>query len=93
MTTASLSKTTFIKFNVSSDFKSLAEKKAKEHGMTLSELGRMLFGSFISGVAKPTIEISPKFLKLADQAKKDYEAGKTKSFTSADDAIKYLESL
>ena len=36
MNTTTASKTDFIKFNVSPDFKLIAEKKAKEYGMTLS---------------------------------------------------------
>lgn len=75
MNTVQVAKTDFIKFNVSPEFKTLAEKKAKEQGMSVSELGRMLFGAFVTGIAKPTLEISPEFLAMAEQAKKDHKEG------------------
>lgn len=91
MNTATVSKTDFIKFNVSPRFKALAQKKAQEHGMTLSELGRMLFGSFVSGIMHH--DISPKFLALAEEARKNYREGKAKTFSDVEDAISYLHSL
>jgi antitoxin component of RelBE/YafQ-DinJ toxin-antitoxin module len=93
MNTQTMAKTDFIKFNVSPLLKSRAEKKAREYGMTLSELGRMLFGTFITGIAQPTISISPKFLKLAEQAKKDHEAGKGKLITSRDELETFLHTI
>ena len=72
---AIINKTDFIKFNVSPAFKSLAQKKAAEHGMTVSELGRVLFGAFVTGASKPNLEISPEFLEMAEQAEKDHEKG------------------
>ena len=86
-----MAKTDFIKFNVSSTFKILAAKKAHAHGMTLSELGRMLFGAFVSDVMAPPA--SPTIIKMAAQAKKDYEQGKTKSFNNTKDMIAYLDSI
>lgn len=86
-----MQKTDFIKFNVSPTLKRLAQKKAKAYGMTLSELGRMLLGSFVTGTAHH--EVSPKFLKMAEEAKRDYKAGKTKGFDNVEDAIDYLHSL
>jgi hypothetical protein len=65
MRTVQTTKTDFIKFNVSPEFKTLAEKKAREHGMTVSELGRMLFGAFVTGIARPSLDISPEFLAMA----------------------------
>ena len=93
MNTHTVSKTDFIKFNVSPTFKVLAQKKAQEHGMTLSELGRMLLGAFVTGTAKPTLDISPEFLAMAEKARQDHREGKGKSFDSAQDAIAYLHSL
>lgn len=94
MGSASITKTNFIKFNVSSEFKTLAEKKAREHGMTVSELGRMLFGAFVTGIAKPSLDISPEFLRMAEQARHDYEQGLGgRTFDNAEDAIEYLHSL
>lgn len=75
MNAVRVTKTDFIKFNVSPEFKVLAEKKAKENGMTISELGRMLFGAFVTGMAKPTIEISSEFLAMAEQAKRNHKKG------------------
>ncbi len=92
MSTIRVIKSDFIKFNVSPKFKAMAEKKAKEYGMTVSELGRMLFGAFVTGMAKPSFDISPEFLKMAEQAKQDYEEGKTISFSSTDELFKYLDS-
>lgn len=89
----SVSKTDFIKFNVSPTFKELAERKARDYGMTLSELGRMLFGAFVSGIAKPNYEISENFLKMAEEAKREYKAGKTKSFDNVEDMMAYLDSI
>lgn len=91
MNTLTVSKTDFIKFNVSPTFKALAQKKAAVHGMTLSELGRMLFGSFVTDLIAPTA--SKKLITLADQAKRNYMQGKTKQFEDVEDAITYLHSL
>jgi len=88
-----MTKTDFIKFNVSPEFKIQAEMKAKEYGMTLSELGRMLFGSFVTGTSKPSLDISPKFLKMAEEAKEDYEKGAGVTFDKVEDAIDYLHKL
>ncbi len=88
----SQTKTNFIKFNVSPQFKSLAEQKAKENGMTLSELGRMLFGAFITSMSKPTVEISPKFLRLAEEARQEYESGETVTLSTSEELIQYLHS-
>jgi hypothetical protein len=75
MPVTQITKTDFIKFNVSPEFKVMAEKKAKEHGMTISELGRMLFGAFVTGMAKPSFDISPEFLKMAEEAKENHGRG------------------
>lgn len=48
--TPSSTKTDFIKFNVSPKLKKLATKKAAQYGMSLSELGRMLFGAYVTGL-------------------------------------------
>lgn len=93
MSTTGLSKTDFIKFNVSPTFKQLAAEKAKAHGMTLSELGRMLFGVFVTGVGKPRDYISTEFLKMAERAKEKHRKGLTKSFANVDKMMKYLDSL
>ena len=93
MNTTPTTKTDFIKFNVSPEFKTLAERKAREHGMTVSELGRMLFGAFITGIARPSLDISPDFLRMAEKAKHDYKKGLGKTFDKADDAIAFLHSL
>lgn len=91
MNTTTVAKTDFIKFNVSPTFKALAQKKAAIHGMTLSELGRMLFGSFVADLMVPPA--SPKLIDMAEQAKRDHRQGKTTSFENVEDAIRYLHSL
>jgi len=93
MNTPQVTKSDFIKFNVSPKFKALAEKKARDHGLTVSELGRMLFGAFVTGMARPSFDVSPDFLAMAEQAKEDYEKGRGKTFDKVDDAIAYLHSL
>ncbi len=93
MNTAQITKSDFIKFNVSPEFKLMAEKKAQEHGMTVSELGRMLFGAFVTGIARPSFDISSEFLTLAEQAKKNYAHGQGKTFSSVSEAIKHLHEL
>lgn len=51
----------------------------------------MLFGAFVSNlVAAPA---SPKLIRMAEQAKRSYEQGKTKTFEDVEDAITYLHSL
>lgn len=91
MNTIAVSKTDFIKFNVSPTFKVLAQKKAAVHGMSLSELGRMLFGAFVTEIAPPR---APKALiRMAEEAKENYRKGKTKSFTNVDDMLAYLDSI
>ncbi len=91
MNTVAVAKTDFIKFNVSPTFKALAQKKAASHGMSLSELGRMLFGAFVSNLVAP--QASPKLIRMAEQAKRDFNQGKTKSFDEVENAITYLHSL
>jgi len=87
-TPVTLDKTDFIKFNVSPTFKKLVAKQARDAGLTLSELGRMLFGWYAHGlIKKPTIE------DLAKEALKDYEDGKGITFSSAKDAIQYLNKI
>lgn len=92
MNATAVSKTDFIKFNVSPRLKTLAEQKAREHGMTLSELGRMLFGSFVTGISHPKSEVSQKFIAMAEEAKREYKAGKTIAFSSVDDLFKHLDA-
>ncbi len=91
MSSTTLSKTDFIKFNVSPTFKTLAQKRAKAYGMTLSELGRMLFGAFVSDVMAPSA--SKKLLELAQQAKENYRKGRVKSFTTVEEMLKYHDTL
>lgn len=91
MNTAAVSKTDFIKFNVSPTFKALAQKKAASHGMTLSELGRMLFGSFVTNLMAPPA--SSTLIALAQSAQRRYKQGKTKSFEDVEDAITHLHAL
>lgn len=93
MNTTTASKTDFIKFNVSPDFKLIAEKKAKEYGMTLSELGRMLFGSIITGIAHPKSEFSEKFLALADDARRNYNDGKGVTIRTKEELEAFLKTL
>jgi hypothetical protein len=93
MNTTTASKTDFIKFNVSPDFKLLAEKKAREHGMTLSELGRMLFGSLIAGISHPKSEFSEKFIALAEDAKRNHNDGKGITIRTKKELEAFLETL
>lgn len=91
MNTTSLTKTDFIKFNVSPTFKALAQKKAAVHGMSLSELGRMLFGAFV--IERSHIQVSQKFIRMAQQAKREYREGKTISFRTIEEMKSYLDSI
>ena len=93
MNTATASKTDFIKFNVSPTLKILAEQKAREHGMTLSELGRMLFGSFITGITHPKSEVSEKFLAMAEEAKKDHTEGRGLLIQSKEELESFLKTI
>ncbi|OGG29536.1 hypothetical protein A3A63_03810 [Candidatus Gottesmanbacteria bacterium RIFCSPLOWO2_01_FULL_46_9] len=93
MNTTTVSKTDFIKFNVSPKLKMLAEQKAREHGMTLSELGRMLFGSFITGIMHPKSEVSEKFLAMAEKARKDHREGKGLLIRSKEELESFLKTI
>ena len=93
MNTIQIAKSDFIKFNVSPQFKALAERKAGEHGMTVSELGRMLFGAFVTGMAKPTFDISPEFLKMARRAVEDHKRGLGTLVRTRDELETYLAKL
>jgi hypothetical protein len=93
MNTQTSTKTDFIKFNVSPAFKVLAEKKAREQGLTLSELGRMLFGSFVTGIAKPTMLISPEFIEMARVAKEESRLGTSKRIQTKKELDNFLETL
>ena len=92
MNTVSLTKTDFIKFNVSSTFKALAQKKAATHGMTLSELGRMLFGAFVTEVSHVNT-ISPTFLAMAEEAKKEHKEGKGILIKTNDELETFLKTI
>lgn len=93
MNTPQANKTDFIKFNVSPEFKALAAKKAKAHGLTISELGRTLFGAFVLGVTHPQLDISPEFLSLADKAKKNYQQGLGITIHNQAELETFLDSL
>ena len=93
MDTGTTTKTDFIKFNVSPRFKTLAAKKAREHGMTLSELGRMLFGTFVSGIINSRDEFSSDFLKLAQEAKQQHKENKGISIESREELESFLKTI
>lgn len=91
MNTAAVSKTDFIKFNVSPTFKALAQKKAANHGMSLSELGRMLFGAFVTQTAVP--QASEAFIRMAEEAKRDHENGKGILIRSKKELESFLRTI
>jgi len=93
MNATAVSKTDFIKFNVSPTLKTLAEQKAREHGMTLSELGRMLFGSFVTGISHPKSEVSQTFLAMAEEAKREHREGGGTLITSEKELESFLKTL
>ncbi len=93
MDAASTQKTDFIKFNVSPRFKSLVAKKAAMHGMTLSELGRMLLGAYVTGMVKSNLEISPGFLKLAEEAREDHRKGRGTLIETREELENFLKTL
>ncbi len=93
MDATQIQKTDFIKFNVSPEFKSLAEKKAAEHGMTISELGRMLFGAFVTGMAKPSITVSPELILMAKQAQENHKKGLGTLVKNKKELEDYLNTL
>ncbi|MBI5620543.1 hypothetical protein HY949_02075 [Candidatus Gottesmanbacteria bacterium] len=92
MNTVTLTKTDFIKFNVSSTFKALAKKKAATHGMTLSELGRMLFGAFVTEVSHVNT-VTPTFLAMAEEAKREHNEGKGILIQSNDELEAFLKTI
>lgn len=90
MAQTSASKTDFIKFNVSPVFKKRVESKAQKQGYTLSELGRMLFGAYETGlIERPPVDINT----LAKQAQEDERLGRVKTFTNNKELTAYLKSL
>lgn len=89
-TTIAINKTDFIKFNVSPEFKKLVSERARSYGLTISELGRMLFGWYAHGLVSND---EKDILKLAREAKENYSKGKVRTFKNAKQAVKYLESL
>lgn len=92
MNSTTIAKTDFIKFNVSPTFKALAQQKAATHGMSLSELGRMLFGAFVTEISHKN-DISPQFLAMAERAKKDHEDGKGILIRSKDQLESFLKTI
>lgn len=93
MNVVQTTKTDFIKFNVSPEFKALAEKRAKEHGMTISELGRMLFGAFVTGVARPTYDVSPDFLALSKNAQNNHRKNLGTLITNEEELESFMASF
>lgn len=71
----------------------MAEKKAHENGMTVSELGRMLFGAFVVRIAKPSLDISPEFIAIAEEASKNYKKGLGTLASTKDELESYLAAL
>lgn len=88
-TTISIDKTDFIKFNVSPMFKKLISRRAASAGLTLSELGRMLFGWYLHNLTYNKTDI----FKMAETAEKNYQKGIGNSFKSEKEAVSYLEQL
>ncbi len=93
MNTVTLAKTDFIKFNVSPTFKALARKKAATHGMSLSELGRMLFGAFTTETISGSTPFSQRFLKAAEAAREDHQKGKGVLLETPEDVSRYFQSV
>ncbi len=93
MNPTSLAKSTTISFSVPPDIKAIAEEKAREQGMTISELGRSLFRAFATSGTNPPLEISPEFLAMEKQARRDYKKGKGRTFDDPQEAIDYLHNL
>ncbi len=91
-TSISLDKTDFIKFNVSPRFKAIVAKKAATAGMSLSELGRMLFGAYVHDILTKT-PVSQRFLQMAQEAEKEYRQGKGKVFRTPKELSAYFKSL
>lgn len=89
-TQVTLDKTDFIKFNVSPTFKKLAAKKAATTGMSLSELGRMLFGLYIHDLLSTS---NVHLDQLAQKAQENHEKGIGKTFTDTKEMTNYLENL
>lgn len=91
MNGATVSKTDFIKFNVSPTFKALAQKKARAQGMSLSELGRMLFGAFVNNLL--TQSAPRELLQMAEEAKREHEKGKGTLIRTKDELESFLKTL
>lgn len=85
-----VTKSDFIKFNVSPTFKALVTSKAKQRGLTLSELGRLLFGAFANDLLAPH---SVDLINMADKAQVNFKQGKGKTFANIDDATDFLDQL
>jgi hypothetical protein len=77
-------KNDFIKFNVSPEFKALSIKAAQKYGMSVSELGRLLFASFITGIAQPSLKASANF---------DSHLKRNNRFNSTEEALDYLNQI
>lgn len=92
-TSLSLDKTDFIKFNVSPDFKKIVNAKARSMGLTLSELGRMLFGAYATEIIAPETRFSKRFLKLAEEALEEHRSDKGVLLKSPQDVKAYVKSL
>lgn len=92
-TSITLDKTDFIKFNVSPDFKKIVSAKARSMGLTLSELGRMLFGAYVTEIISPETRFSKRFLKLAEEAEDDHRSNKGVLLKSPKDIQTYFKSL
>ena len=91
MDNLTVTKNDFIKFNVSPQFKSIVSAKAKQRGLTLSELGRLLFGAFANDLFSPNHTIN--LVSMAKTAEDNFTNGKGQTFSNPDDAIKYLENM
>ncbi len=91
MDNLTVTKNDFIKFNVSPQFKTIVAAKAKQRGLTLSELGRLLFGAFANDLLSPAHTIN--LVGMAETARTNFSQRKGKTFKDPNDAIKYLESL
>lgn len=88
-TAIAINKTDFIKFNVSPEFKKLVSERARLYGLTISELGRMLFGWYAHGMISKENDL----LKMAEEAERNFSKGIGKTFKNAKEAVKYLDSL
>ena len=86
---------TQVNLKIDNDVKTQAQARAKELGLSLSSVVNVTLKRFAkTGEIEITTshKMTPYLEEIVREAREEYKAGKTKSFSNVDDLMKHLNS-